>query len=83
MTNTSHQAKLNTYLFSYTHDGAEWAFEVQAEDMEDAKLRVSKMAYAKYDGKLAMKIPVQLGVLPRLLVMLMNSATAIKRGLAR
>jgi hypothetical protein len=73
------QKKFKTYLFSYTHNNSEWGFEIQAENEEDAKLRVSKMMYAKYDGELAMKIPAQLGVLPRLLIMLLNSPSAILR----
>lgn len=73
------QNKFKTYLFRYTHDDSEWGFEIQAENEEDAKLRVSKMIYAKYDGELAMKIPAQLGLLPRFFVMLLNSPGALLR----
>jgi hypothetical protein len=73
------QTKFKTYLFSYTHNGSEWGFEIQAENEEDARLRVSKMIYAKYDGELAMKIPAQLGILPRFFIMLLNSPNAILR----
>ena len=73
------QKKFKTYLFSYTHDNSEWGFEIQAENAEDAKLRVSKMIYAKYDGELAMKIPAQLGLLPRFFVMLLNSPGSLLR----
>lgn len=73
------QEKFKTYLFSYTHDSAEWGFEIQAEDEEDAKLRVSKMMYARYDGELALKIPALPGVFPRLLLMLLNSPGALMR----
>jgi hypothetical protein len=73
------QTKFKTYLFSYSHNGSEWGFEIQAENEEDARLRVSKMMYAKYDGELAMKIPAQMGVLPRFLIMLLNSPGAILR----
>jgi len=73
------QTKFKTYLFSYTHNGSEWGFEIQAENEEDARLRVSKMIYAKYDGELAMKIPAQLGLLPRLLIFLLNSPNALLR----
>jgi len=73
------QTKFKTYLFSYTHNGSEWGFEIQAENEEDARLRVSKMIYAKYDGEIAMKIPAQLGLLPRLLIFLLNSPNAILR----
>ena len=71
--------KFKTYLFSYTHNNSEWGFEIQAENEADAKLRVSKMMYANYDGELAMKIPAQLGVLPRLLIKLLNSPGALVR----
>jgi len=71
--------KFKTYLFSYTHNNSEWGFEIQAENEEDAKLRVSKMMYARYDGELAMKVPAQLGILPRFFVMLLNSPGALKR----
>jgi len=71
--------KYKTYLFSYTHDKSEWGFEIQAESEEDAKLRISKMMYAKYDGELAMKVPAQLSLVPRLLVSLLNSPSALVR----
>ena len=80
MINTS-GLKLKKYLFSFKHEGSEWAFEVHAEDEEDARLRVSKMSNATYDGELAMKIPAQFGLFSRLIVILMNSASAIKRAL--
>ena len=35
--------------------------------------------YAKYDGELAMKIPSQLGIFPRLIIMLLNSPGALMR----
>ena len=73
------QNKFKTYLFRYTHNNSEWGFEIQAENEEDAKLRVSKMIYAKYDGELAMKVPSQLGLLPRFFVMILNSPGALLR----
>ena len=73
------QEKFKTYLLSYTHDNAEWGFEIQAENEDDAKLRVSKLMYAKYDGELAMKIPSQLDTFPRLIIMLLNSPSALMR----
>ena len=74
--------KFKTYLFSYTHNNAEWGFEIQAENEEDARSRVSKLMYARYDGELAMKIPAQLGFFPRLLVTLLNSPGALARMLS-
>jgi len=71
--------KFKTYLFSYTHNNAKWGFEIQAESEEDARLRVARLMYAKYDGELAMKIPSRLSFFPRLLVSLLNSPGALAR----
>jgi hypothetical protein len=51
------------YLFSYRHDGATWGFEVWASSPEDARAKVSKMAYATYDGVLVAKVPSVVGPL--------------------
>ena len=47
-----------TYLFSYNHDGARWAFDIQAKDAADARRRLASIAFAKYDGELVASIPV-------------------------
>lgn len=47
-----------TYLFSYEHNGSSWGFDVQARSLEEAKARLSKMSYAKYDGVLTASICV-------------------------
>jgi hypothetical protein len=39
-----------THMFTYRHDGAEWAFMVKATDSDDARRRVGAMAHASYDG---------------------------------
>ncbi len=75
MLNTSIQDK--TYLFSYRHDGAEWVFEVRAQDESDARARVAKMAYATLDGELVAKIPASFGLLPRLIVSVRNALSRI------
>lgn len=64
---------MKTYLFSYRHDGAEWAVEIQAASEADAKARVAKLAYASYDGELVAKVPASLGFIPRLLVSVRNT----------
>lgn len=46
-----------TYLFSYYHKGSWWSLEIQAESEEDAKERVQKLPWAKYDGVLMMVLP--------------------------
>lgn len=66
----SPQEKFSTYLFSYYHKGARWAFDIQATSPEDAKARLAKIACAAYDGELKLTIPVptvRLGWLGRIL----------------
>lgn len=50
--------ELNTYLFTYEHDGAECVLVLKAKDVADAKARVSKIAQATYDGELVTKVPL-------------------------
>jgi hypothetical protein len=47
-----------TYLFSYSHEGKRWDFEVKATSLDDAKQRLNKIAFAHYDGVLVASIPV-------------------------
>lgn len=61
-----------TYLFSYNHGGHSWNLEIQAESPEDAKQRVSRLAFATYDGELVAKVPASLGTLTKLTVALRN-----------
>ncbi len=61
-----------TYLFTYRHDGSEWVFEVKATSPADAKVRVSKMAYAVYDGELFMKMPAECGRLVKAITTVRN-----------
>lgn len=46
------------YLFRYNHNGAEWNFKVLATSPEDARARVARMVFAKYDGEVVASIPV-------------------------
>lgn len=64
--------QFRTYLFSYRHDGDNWCFEVKAPNLADAKSRVSKMAFAVYDGELAMRIPHSFGWFARCVVWVRN-----------
>lgn len=50
--------RFKTYLFSYQHHGAKWAFDIEATSPEDAKARLSKIAVAQFDGELMASIPV-------------------------
>jgi len=59
--------EFKTYLFSYTHNGKKWGFELPATSQEDAQLRLSKIARARFDGELVASIPVPgVGLLHRL-----------------
>ncbi len=49
---------MKTYLFSYRYEGAEYAFEMPAESLDDAKRRVARIQYATLDGELVAKVPV-------------------------
>jgi hypothetical protein len=53
--------KMQTHLFSYRHDGAEWLLEIKANDKKDAMDRLSRLAFASYDGVLVAKVPAALG----------------------
>lgn len=39
------------FLFEYRHEGSEWALEVRARDMEDAKARLQTLPLATYMGE--------------------------------
>jgi len=43
----------NRYLFEYRHDGAEWALELRARDLDDAKARLRAIPWAQYRGEIA------------------------------
>jgi hypothetical protein len=42
----------NRYLFEYRHDGAEWALELRARDLDDAKARLRTLPWAEYRGEI-------------------------------
>jgi len=66
--NRNSDDRFRPYLFSYGHDGARWQFEIMATSPDDARARVSKLAYASYDGELIAKLPARLGLVARMLV---------------
>lgn len=76
------QKQFKTYLFRYNHDGASWGFEIKAESPEDAKARVSRLVFAKYDGELVAKVPVSLGWPARAAMAVRNSTHGLIRRLA-
>jgi len=73
--------EMKTYLFSYGHDGADWSIEIKADSPEDAKARISKLVYARYDGEVVGHFPARSGLLLRLLVGVRNVLhSALGRG---
>lgn len=72
MMKTSSVEKLDTYLFSYRHNGAEWGLEIQAKSAADARARIDRLQYATLDGKLVATIPATAGVLARAYVFIRN-----------
>ena len=42
---------VNRYLFEYRHEGAEWALEVRARELDDAKARLRTLPFAQYRGE--------------------------------
>lgn len=63
---------MKTYLLTYQHDGAEWVLELKADNTQDARARMAKLAYARLDGELVAKIAAPLGPVARLAVWLRN-----------
>lgn len=62
-----------TYLFSYRHDGCDWGLEIKATDASDAKERLKAITFARYDGELIAKIPVEAGWLAKAIVWCRNA----------
>ena len=60
-------------------DPGKVSFEIQAESPEDARLRVSRLAFASYDGELVAKIPASLGVPAKAIIALRNSTHGLRR----
>lgn len=54
---------MDTHLFTYRHEGAEWVLEIRAASAEDAKARLARLAWATYDGVLVSKTPASIGFL--------------------
>lgn len=43
---------MNTYLFTYSYDGAFWEFRIYADSVQEAKERAARLPYAAYTGEL-------------------------------
>jgi hypothetical protein len=68
---------MQTHLFTYRHDGAEWVLEIKAYDEQDAKARLSRLAFASYNGVLVAKIPAALGPVALLVTWFRNAAVEL------
>jgi hypothetical protein len=55
----------NRYLFEYQYEGSEWGLEIIARSPEEAEKRLAALAWAKYKGEIAVRIPVP-GLLKRM-----------------
>ena len=66
--------KLKIHLFSYQFQGAEYSFEIPASTIQEAKERLSRMAFATYNGEVIAKIPAipSTGLLTRALTNVRN-----------
>lgn len=65
---------MKVFLFSYNYEGAQYSLEIPASSAEEAKQRLSRIAFAQYDGELAQVIPATpgAGLLVRLVTWLRN-----------
>lgn len=63
---------MKTFLARYRYDGAEWAIRVPAQDAEEARTRLARMAYATIDGEHVMTIPAALGPLASMTTAVQN-----------
>ena len=50
--------KYKTFLFTYNYDDAKWQLQIKAKTEEEARERVKRLYYAKYEGRLILTIPV-------------------------
>jgi len=64
------------FTYSYRYKGAEWGFELPAEDFKDAQARLAAIHFnGKLDGKLGGTIPASIpaaGLLTRAIVFIRN-----------
>lgn len=52
---------IKRYLFEYRHEGAEWALEIRARDLDDAKARLAAIPWAKCQGEIVTSGSIPLG----------------------
>lgn len=49
------------FQFTYRFGGHEWGITIHATDATEAREKIKAVALARYDGEIAMKIPVPMG----------------------
>jgi len=72
--------EFETHMFTYRHDGAEWVMTLQATDVDDARARIGKLAYATYDGVVISQMPGVFSPFGALAVWVRNAAMSWLRG---
>lgn len=75
---SSAEDNFRTFLFSYNFDGERWGFEIKARGAEEAKARVERLLFARYDGELKLSVPADT---KSLLAAIKRSLSAVGRRL--
>lgn len=63
---------MQTFLFEYRHEGADWGLTIQARDAADAQERIKALAWARYQGQVFAKVPAAGGLFVRAAVWIRN-----------
>lgn len=77
------KSDFRTYLFRYSHAGSHWGLEIQAESPEDAQQRLSRLAFATYQGEVVAKVPMLAATPARAFVAARNVGLRIKEFFTR
>jgi len=68
---------MRTFLVRYNYAGAEYGIEIMARDADEARARLSRLAYAKLDGELVATVPTVLGPVAVAVAAIRNGITRI------
>ncbi len=68
-----------THVFSYRFEGREFTVDIIAKNEAEAKSRLKALAFARYDGRVVARMPIEVGPFVRIAVFLRNSYDAIFR----
>ena len=55
-------------MFDYYHNGSWWSIDICAQSVEDARERIGKLSQAKYAGEAYCTLPVEMGIVAKLIV---------------